>query len=320
MTVKFLAFRSPALADAPAPAIPRGPDPTFQSLALLTRLRNSLREAGWLIAECRKQHGRSRGKWGVPKLFFFHRPAETTSTEPTFPEPYLGELVAKMPAEVLAWNTLPDLLDDALTVLPAAVEARRAARTVDGLAEAAAGLADVLPAAGEVAGLLAVPDDQVVLAIHPEQRFGVKVMIRGVADVNQLHVLLADELPGPPVDPRIADAYRAARIDPDAGIFTARFQMFRPDALRADGTLPGGFAGSDSWVWGDESPAVLPLERGERVVLLGKPVAKAGWAVERKFSRLPGDVEVLEHLSEADVTRWLAARCPALPKPVRVAA
>ena len=287
----------------------RRPDPAYHALGLFTRLRAALRAAGVLLAECRQRHARTRGRWGVPRLFFFHHPAPA---EPAFPEPYLGELADTLPAETLAWNTLPDLLDDALTVLTAGAELRAAARTIDGLAEAAAVVAGALPAAAEVAGLLAVPDDQVVLAVHPEGRFGVKVLMRGVADVNQLHVLLADELPGPPVDPRVAEACRDQSPDPDAATFTARYQMFRPDALQPDGTLPGGFVGSESWVWGDQSPAVLPQDKGERVVLLGKPAVRTTWAVGRKYPRLTGEVEVLARLGAAEVTRWLAARCPAM--------
>lgn len=188
------------------------------------------------------------------------------------------------------------------------------ARTVFGLRERADELADLLPAAKMLAGLLAVPDDQVVLAIHPATRTGVRVGIRGVADVNQLHVLLADTLPGLRPDPRVVDACRSARPDADAAIFTPRWQLFHPAALRSDGTLPRGFDSSDLWAWGHQSPADLPLDKGERVVLLGEPAYRAGWEVARKFPQLNGEWDVLERLSTPAVTEWLAKRCPQLPK------
>lgn len=310
MTATLLAFPPvPALAPASRPSADLG----HAALPLLTRLRDTLATAGRLIAACRARHACTIGRWGEPPVFFFHHPTADTAA-PKFPHPHLTALAAKMPAETKAWESLPDLFDDALTLLPAAVSARRTARAVDGLRERAAELADVLPAANELCELLAVPDDQVVLAVHPASRTGLRVLMRGVAEVNQLHVLLANEWAGPRPDPRLVDACRDTRPDPDAGVFVARWQLFQPAALRADGTLPRGFEGSDSWVWGERSPAVLPLERGERVVLLGEPAYRAEWPVGRKHSRMNGELEVVERLSAAAVTGWLTKRCPQLPK------
>jgi hypothetical protein len=308
MTSSLLPFpATDLLAPAPRPAFDAG----YAALGLLARLRDALAESARLVAECRKRHARTAGRWGVPALFFFDTPTVERST---FPQPHLDALAPKMPAEAKAWQTLPDLLDDALTLLPASVTARRTARAIDGLKEWATELADVLPAAKELCDLLAVPDDQVVLAIHPASRTGVRVVMRGIAEVHQLHVLLANEWTGPRPDPRIVDSCRDTRPDPDASVFLARWQMFHPSALRPDGTLPRGFDASDSWVWGERSPTVLPLEKGERVVLLGEPTYRAGWEVARKFPRLTGELDVTERLSAAAVTDWLANRCPALPK------
>lgn len=286
-------------------------DSGYAALSLFTRLRDAFATAAPLIAECRSRHRRVTGRWGVPPLFFFHHPPRA-ETSPAFPEPFLTQLAAKMPSAAKAWHTLPDLLDDALTLLPAAVTARRTARAVGGLKELAAAMADVLPAAKELCELLAVPDDQVVLAVHPSARTGVRVVLRGIAEVNQLHVLLADALPGPRPDPRAVDACRDGRPDPSA-VFTPRHQLFRPSALRSDGTLPRGFGGSDGWVWGHECPSGLPAEKGERVVLLGEPTYRAGWPAGRKFPRMAGELQVVERLSAAAVTAWLAERCPELP-------
>jgi hypothetical protein len=312
MTADVLSFPTADRRTSPAPAAPRPPafDPAFSALPLFHRLRDSLTASARLIAACRKRHARTSGRWGVPALFFFQKPAAPVG--PEFPHPYLGEVAPKMPAELAAWEKLPDLLDDALTVLPA-VEARRTARTVDGLQKRAAELADVLPAVKELSELLAVPDDQVVLAIHPASRTGMRVLLRGVAEVHQLHVLLSSEWTGPRPDPRVTAACRDTRPDPDASVFLARWQLFHPSALLPDGTLPRGLGASDSWVWGEQSPAVLPLEKGERVVLLGEPTYRAGWEVGRKFPRVNGDLEVVERLSAVAVTDWLAKRCPQLP-------
>jgi hypothetical protein len=289
MTTRLLRLHTPTVPVAPAPR----PDLGYSALTFLAKLRDALRSAASGLAADRKVARRAGG----PKLFFFDRDAQRElAVEPS--QPKIDPRVA-------------DLIADALTLLPASVEARRAARATHGLREVIAAVAKAHKPARELAELLDVPDDQVVLAIHPATWIGVRVLIRGVADVSQLHVLLADLLPGRRIDSRIVDAYLDADPDPDAAVMTAQFQMFRPSALQPDGTLPRGFAGSDHWVWGEQSPAVLPLENGERVVLLGEPAFAAEWDVGRKFSRLPAEVERIEALGRAEVERWLAARCPA---------
>jgi hypothetical protein len=300
--------------DSTAPRVPG-----FTALSLFTRLRDALVASARLIAACRERDARTRRRWGVPPVFFFHHPSADAG--PVFPQPHLDELAARMPGERRAWESLPDLLDDALTLLPVETAARRTARAIDGLPAAAGELADVVPGAKELSELLAVPDDQVVLAVHPASRTGLRAVVRGVAEVHQLQVLLANEWAGPRPDRRIVDACRDARPDPDAAVFFARWQLFHPAALRPDGTLPRGFGGSDRWVWGGQSPAELPLEKGERVVLLGEPAYRPGWEVGRKFPRLNGEMEVVERMTTAAVTDRLAARCPELPRwSVRLAA
>src|SRR5438876_806337 len=92
----------------------------------------------------------------------------------------------------------------------------------------------------------------------PRRRPPARNTARPVADVYQFHALLAAAvtgdpgrglLPGPRPDPRVLDAYRDQRPDPDAATATARFQFFRPSALRPDGPVPRGFVGSDHWLW-----------------------------------------------------------------------
>jgi hypothetical protein len=296
MTTRLLRLHTPTVPLDPA----RQPDPGYAAVAFLAKLRDALRSATKSLHAERS---------GVPRLFFFDRDAQR-------------ELAAGEPSKPRIDPKVADLIADALTLLPASIEARRAARATDGLRDAVVAVAKGHKPARELVELLDVPDDQVVLAIHPAARTGVRVLIRGVADVNQLHVLLADLLPGRRLDSRVVDAYLDADPDPDAAVMTARFQMFRPSALQPDGTLPRGFAGSDHWVWGEQSPAVLPLENGERVVLLGEPAFAAEWDVGRKFSRLPAEVERIESLGRAEVERWIATRCPAFRSaaPVRQAA
>jgi hypothetical protein len=309
-------------AAGPARLAAPAPDPAFAALPRLTRLRNAL-------AAARRRPAPPRGHWGEPPVFFFDRvrqaeylaarignSGELTSpgSPRSGPDPY-RELAERIAAE------LPDLF--------ASVEVRRAARAVTGLHEAAASLAPYCPAAKDLADLLAVPDDEVVLVLHPALRAGFRVVVRGVADVAQFHLLLLDAatgdpadgfLPGPPLPARFRAAARNANPVLPAGVpmvAEARFQLFRPSAVRPDGSVPGGFRGCDHWLWGHEPLAAVPRVDGERVVLLGDPAYRATWEVERRFPAMAADAELVQVLGPFQVAERLG-RLAGRPVPVWV--
>src|SRR5437868_915455 len=93
--------------------------------------------------------------------------------------PFARPTPGRPPQAAAAWDSLPDLTDDALTVLSACPLTRRVARAVPGLADAAAGLAADHPRARELVELLALPEDEVFLVVHPAARAGFRVTTRG---------------------------------------------------------------------------------------------------------------------------------------------
>src|SRR5438105_745355 len=84
--------------------------------------------------------------------------------------------------------------------------------------------------------------------LSPAARTGVRLHLRGAADVAQLQQLLGEPTP---------------------------FQLFAPAALQADGTLPAGVAGCVHWLWPTQPLAAVPRIGGERVVLVGPAVVPA---------------------------------------------
>lgn len=323
ITADVLSFRSPRFRAVAPP-----PDLSVQAVPLLGRLRDALRLSAEFLAACaphRQAAERERSRWGEPPVFFFDaaaqaereraRPAKQALPAPDL-APDLARISRRMPQAATAWRALPDLLDDALTVLPASVESRRVARATDGLTGLAATVGEHLPAAKELAELLAVPDDEVLLVVDADRRTAVRVLLTGVADVYQLMIHLADVLPGRRPNPRVLSAYQYSEADPNAAVAVAPFQLLRPAALRADGTPPAGLAASDFWLWGPEPTAQLPRENGERVVLLTAATVPHSWDVGRRFPRLPARTELLEVLSREAVAGWLRSRCPAFAEPV----
>src|SRR5205823_3011729 len=115
-------------------ATPRGPDLAFATLPLLNRLRDALSASAGGLAG-RRSAERRRPQWGVPKLFFFHKPAQAE---------YVGARSEAAPVHSEAELRLIDLLDDALMVLVESADVRRAARATPGLNEAARALAGEL--------------------------------------------------------------------------------------------------------------------------------------------------------------------------------
>ena len=291
---------------------PRATDPAFAARPRLARLRDALEQVVRSLAR------RRPNRWTEPPVFFFcpQRQAELEAARPAKPRhDRFADLAGRIAAE--------------LAELFASVEVRRAARAIFGLREAAAALAPHLPAAKDLAEVLAVPDDETVLVIEPAARAGWRVLVRGVADADQFQLLLTDAgtgvpadglLPGPPPPARLAAACRDADPLIPAGVpmvAEARFQFFRPSAVRPDGSLPGGFRGSDHWLWGHEPLAAVPRVDGERVVLLGEPAFRRTWEVERRFPAMPAELRLLRVLSPFQVAERLS-RLAGQPVPVRV--
>ncbi len=297
------------------------PDLAFAARPLFLRSGETLRRVAKLLGECRAmQHRATRHAraWGVPALFYADRAAEAERlakrAEPAaFPEPFLSRLASSLPDLHSAWDRLPDLLDDALS-LCGSIDVRRMARAVPGLRDAA----NAVPQTAEFAGILGLIEEEVWLVIHPAARAGFRVVVEGVADIDQLHVLLAEQLTGDPSrgflagrrpDSEVVEACQeTGRIEGLTA--TSRFQFYRTEALQSDGTLPAGYDGSPHWYWGRESLGAVTQQHGERILLISDPVFPLSWDVTRRYSRVRAEADVVEVLSTVEVECWLRARCP----------
>ncbi len=287
------------------------PDPAFAALSRFVRLRDTL------AAAAKRAKRRVPDQSEAPVFFFDPRcQAELEAARPKAVTPTPHPLTQQITSE------LPELFRS--------VEVRRVARVIPGLREAASALSGEFPAANDLAALLGVPDDETVLVLHPRRRAGFRIFVRGVVDVYQFHMLLADAVVGDPDDgylagPPLPARFRAAYCDANptflAGepiVAEARFQLFRPSGVQSDGSVPEGFRGCDHWLWGKEPLAAVPRVDGERVVVLGEPAFQATWDVERRFPTLPAEVQLLRVLGPFEVAERLS-RLAGQPVPVRVA-
>ena len=288
----------------------RIPSTAFDSRVRFRRLAQDL-AAALASTNC-------RARWKEPPVFFFdaRRQAALEAARTRAPEtdPFAG---------------LATRIAEELPALFASVEMRQTARAVEGLRHAAEAMAQLCPGARDLADILAVPDDEVVIVLYPALRIGLRFVVRGVADAGQFHVLLADAanevLPASQVAPRFVSAYRDAGVTFPAGVpmvAEARLQMYSPDALETDGTLPEGFGGSDHWFWPHTPLADVPRLEGERTILLGPAPYHITWEVSRRFPALAADVQLVEVLSPFRVAERVGrltghhvpARVPEEPK------
>lgn len=321
MSIELFPSRSTRFRTDETPPPQSRPDLAFLARPLFLRLTEALQLVATLLHECRKMENRAtrhERSWGVPKLFFADRTAQEDwqakqVPQATFPEPFVSLLGTSFPKLMDAWDRLPDLLDDALSLLAESLDVRRMARAILGFQEAAL----AVPQAHELAGILGMPEEEIWLVIHPTARAGFRVALEGVADIAQLHVLLAEQLSGDPARGYLAgrrphfDVLDACQLSvPTEGVVaTSRFQFYRPEALRPDGTLPVGFAGTSNWYWGHETLNVVPQQHGERILLIGEAVLPKTWEVNRRYSRIAAEAKVLDVLRSAEVESWLRTRC-----------
>ena len=281
------------LTAAPPPVAPRAaPDAAFAARPRLAHLSAALARAACLRPP----------RWNEPAAFFFDRKrqAELGAARQVPPDRF-AELTALVVSE------LPGLL--------AAVEVRRVARATAGLTAAARALAPHCPAARDLADLLAVPDDEVFLALAPADRTGVRLHLRGAADAAQLYRLLSEPTPlpegrGEQSDSPFPSGRGAGGVGPSSPI-----QLFAPAALRRDGTLPAGFAGCGHWLWPTQALAAVPRIGGERVVLVGPAVVRAAPDAEARFPDLAVEAEVIQTLNAFQTADALARLC-GCPVPV----
>ena len=264
--------------------VEHGGDPNIAIDAILARLPAVLRDAARLRG----------GQEGEPPAFFFHG----SDSEPDTAD---------------AGDALEAFCRAAVAMLARSSAARVRARQMAELRDLAEPLTGVHDHAAYLVEMLDVLDDEDVVVIHPEEKLGFRVRLRGVADNFQLHTLLTAALIGDPFDgwisgrpvtPRVAAAARD-RPAPDGLVAAARFDLFQWRALQPDGTLPLGLDGSDHWLWPEGRPVDIEAFEGTRVVLLGPPAYPRTWDAARRFEAMPADVTVVEKLPRPVVDEWL---------------
>ena len=238
---------------------------------------------------------------------------------------YKDELMKSGSEEGEAWLMLRQICTAALAVLMRLPHIREALQNdPDFMADLERGFAlfpDRLDCLYELLHLL----DEEMIVLHPGLQRGYRIHIRGIRDNFQLHILLADAFIGDPEqgwlsgerpDPLVVAAAKDGpfpRPNEDANDdFPAAegvFNLWNWQGLQPDGTLYETQSDQSNlrrhWIWNEGKPQDIALFEGVRIILLGPPPYDRAWNAGRYFPDLPGELEVLEKLSDAQVRDWL---------------
>ena len=283
MSVHLLDRPITPVAIVPSPQRQEGVlDEGYEALPHLTRLRDRLAAA---LAAQQSSH------WKEPLIFFFdqRRQGEFAESRQTIPTDPFADISAAIEAE--------------LPMLIASIDVRRVARAIDGLRRTAEALAMKCSPAKELADLLAVPDDEVVVVLFPDHREGFRFAIRGVADVGQFHILLTNTLAGDPASIHLVNRPFAKRFvttsrEANASTPGRRSDGGRgsPPALRTNGALA-------RWI--------APFRNGRlRALALAHDAARFGAARQRRASRSRRAARVSCDLGGITTIPFSASRTP----------
>jgi|GEM_PF-4948831 len=296
---------------------PSSRDVGYAALVDILRLQPILQHAHDFVQLCQRDR-RSQ----LPNLFFFNSilQAELAASTPavaSFPHEVIRDASVRNPIAFQSWSSLPEQLNRIGCQLENSPHARKSARSVKGLSAALQSLEKAIPECRRILDLLAIADDEVILVIHPQARWGARLLVNGIAEMNHLHVFIAEAFCQSQHDGslrahshEVMNSYRTAGLIEPTPIAHAVFQLQLPAALQCDGTIPNGVLSAASWIPGTASPTSLLVQNGERVLLLGELAHPASWEALPKFPEVAADIECLELWRAHQVDRWLANRCP----------
>jgi hypothetical protein len=151
------------------------------------------------------------------------------------------------------------------------------------------------------------------LVVEPDSGLGIEGRMSGIADNFQLHVLLMDAFPRRGLFALRRVSRQAARVARGSGpqvtdeIISGKWNLYTWEGLGPDARLPDAKQNpsTEAWVWGEGTPADIPVFEGYRVVLLGPPSYLRTWRSQRLFQGLRAELEISKRLTREEVQRWL---------------
>ncbi len=250
------------------------------------------------------------------------RPSETSDPEDAerCVEEYGEQVSTQMPEGAQAWSALEMLCNAAIAILMRDASLRQYLGSYEPFTTALQAFPVQNSAIECIRKLIQILEKEELIVLHPALRRGYRVRISGLGDNFQLHTLLADALigdaaqgwlPGERPDPVVVAAAKDGpcpqTVEENRSFPIARgvFNLWNWQGLQSDGTLPTGNTQSRYWIWNEGTPADIAIFEGTRVVLLGPQPYNRTWSAGRYFPFIPGQLEVLEILTQDRAEDWL---------------
>jgi hypothetical protein len=235
-------------------------------------------------------------------------------------EEYGEQVNMQMPEQAQAWSGLEMLCNATMAILMRDARVRQFIGTYEPFTTALLAFPVQNSVIECIRKLLQVLDNEELIVLYPALQRGYRVRISGLGDNFQLHTLLADALigdsaqgwlpgerPNPVVVAAAKDGPCPHTVEENRSFPTAQgaFNLWNWQGLQTNGTLPTGNSQSRYWVWNEGTPADITTFEGTRVVLLSPPPYARTWSAGRYFPAIPGQLEVLEILTQDLTEDWL---------------
>ncbi len=215
----------------------------------------------------------------------------------------------QMPDQGKDWKALEAFWRAAVVAYSLDTEARRNA---DDLRPLAVQLSEFHEAGYWLTMLLAVLDNEPMIAIDPAKRLGIIGHMSGIADNFQLNALLMDVFPNPGFFRRRRISKRAAAIARGEGpqtseeILTASWNLYTYEAISGGRSLPQhDRMSNDYWIWNEGTPEDIPVAFDKRVILIGPMSYPRMFPSQRTFAKLSASIEIDETLTTEQVDAWV---------------
>lgn len=273
--------------------VERGCDPLAIAKPLTERLASLLESSAELANACADQSPESEDE---DPIGLFEKTRE--------------QIISTMAQQYAAWKALEQFWRPAIAVFSISPESRSSARHLRNLA---AQISDYHEAGHWLQLMLAVLDDEPIVAIEPKTARGILGRISGVVDNFQLNVLLMDVFPKSGflarrrVPHAVADVARGNGPQQSHHTVTSIWNLYTWEAIETGMALPdpSDHASIAHWIWNEGTPADIPAFDGRRVVLLGPASYPRSWQSQRMFDRLPAKLEIQRKLTKDEVSDWL---------------
>jgi hypothetical protein len=158
--------------------------------------------------------------------------------------------------------------------------------------------------------------DGPVVIIDPVHKIGAKVLPIGIADVFQLHTLLAAIS-----DLRFGEMERpsaeALAVVSGTGPVESEHVVLGPWQMQSWRALAGDLNAEETthWIWNEALPYDIPQLDEMRVIVLLEAAYPRTWTASRLFESIPASLEILEMFGDSEVERWISRAKEELLRP-----